>query len=92
MFFMKIRRSKMLTVQGFRTLFGEEWQCGAQLTRQRWPAGFECPRCSGPSRGYLVSRQVHECAGCGYQGSVTAGTIFHKPGLRCRAGSGPFIA
>lgn len=26
----------------------------------------------------MASRRVHECAGCGYQGSVTAGTIFHK--------------
>jgi len=52
----------MLTVQGFRRLFGEERQCAAQLTRQRWPEGFRCPRCSA----------------CGYQCSVTAGTIFHK--------------
>lgn len=58
--------------------YGDEAQCGAQLTRQRWPAGFSCPRCGGASRGYLAARRVHECAGCGYQCSVTAGTIFHK--------------
>ena len=68
----------MLTVQEFRRLFGEERQCGAQLTRQRWPEGFRCPRCAGLSRGYIASRRVHECAGCGFQCSVTAGTIFHK--------------
>lgn len=48
------------------------------MTRQRWPEGFQCPRCGGPSRGYMLGRRVHECAGCGYQCSVTAGTIFHK--------------
>lgn len=68
----------MLTVQGFRCLFGEEAQCAAQLTSQRWPEGFRCPRCSGSTRGYIASRRVHECAACGYQCSVTAGTIFHK--------------
>jgi transposase-like protein len=75
---MKNRRGKMMTVQEFGRLFGAERRCGAQLTRQRWPEGFQCPHCAGPSRGYIASRRVHECAGCGYQCSVTAGTIFHK--------------
>src|ERR1039458_1041822 len=75
---MKNRRGKMLTVQEFRRWFGTERGCGAQLTRQRWPEGVQCPHCAGPSRGYIASRRVHECAGCGYQCSVTAGTIFHK--------------
>src|ERR1035437_4294447 len=66
---------RMLTVQEFRALFGEESGCGEQLSRQRWPDGFRCPRCDGPSRGYMSDRQVHECAGCAYQCSVTAGTI-----------------
>ena len=69
-------RSRMLTVQQFRSLYGEEEQCWAQLSRQRWPEGFRCPRCSGPSRGYMVARRVHECMVCGYQSSVTAGTIY----------------
>ena len=74
---MKIQRSGMLTVSQFREQFGEEWQCAAQLSRQRWPDGFLCPRCQGPSRGYIASRRVHECARCGYQCSVTAGTVLH---------------
>lgn len=73
---MKIHR--MLTVGQFRSRFGKERQCGAALSRQRWPEGFRCPRCDGASRGYIASRRVHECARCGYQCSVTAGTIFHK--------------
>src|ERR1039457_4315085 len=70
--------TKMLTVLEFQTQFGDEQQCGEQLSRQRWPEGFSCARCGGPSRGYMASRQVHECARCSYQCSVTAGTIFHK--------------
>src|ERR1017187_3846671 len=70
--------TKMLTVLEFQTQFGDEQQCGEQLSRQRWPEGFACPRCGGPSRGYMAVRQVHECNRCAYQCSVTAGTIFHK--------------
>jgi transposase-like protein len=72
------KRDGMMTVQQFRASFGNEQQCGEQLSRQRWPEGFKCPRCGGPSRGYMAARQVHECALCAYQCSVTAGTIFHK--------------
>jgi transposase-like protein len=68
----------MMTVREFRSSFGGEQQGGEQLSRQRWPEGFKCPRCQGPSRGYMGKRQMHECARCGYQCSVTAGTIFHK--------------
>jgi hypothetical protein len=57
-------RTKMLTVQEFRAQFGDEQQCGEQLSRQRWPEGFVCPRSGGPSRGYMSARQVHECARC----------------------------
>jgi len=69
---------RMLTVGEFRAQFGEEAQCAEQLSRQRWPEGFRCPRCGGGTRGYIASRQVYECKQCGYQCSVTAGTIFHK--------------
>ena len=72
------KRGRMMTVQQFRASFGDEQKCGEQLSQQRWPEGFQCPRCGGPSRGYMAERQVHECALCAYQCSVTAGTIFHK--------------
>jgi Zn ribbon nucleic-acid-binding protein len=61
------KRGRMMTVREFRALFGEEQLCGEQLSRQRWPVGFKCPRCSGPSRGYMAERQVHECALCAYR-------------------------
>src|SRR5271166_3989994 len=74
----RLKRKSIMTVSEFRSRFGDEVQCGEHLTAQRWPNGFVCPRCGGRSRGYMASRRVHECAGCGYQSSVTAGTIFHK--------------
>lgn len=55
--------------------FSSEEACRKYLFRLRWPAGFRCPRCRAekhwPLRAVLL-----ECGRCGYQTSVTAGTIF----------------
>jgi transposase-like protein len=55
--------------------FGTEEACRAYLARLRWPEGFRCPRCSG-GRSWPVRGALLECAACGCQTSVTAGTIF----------------
>jgi transposase-like protein len=54
--------------------FATEEACRAYLTRLRWPAGFRCPHC-GSEKSWPV-RGLWECAECGCQTSVTAGTIF----------------
>ncbi len=55
--------------------FDTEEACRAYLARLRWPDGFRCPRCGG-NRSWPVREVLLECAGCGCQSSVTAGTIF----------------
>src|SRR5215469_5625251 len=55
--------------------FGTEEACRAYLARLRWPDGFRCPRCRG-NRSWPVRGLLLECADCGYQTSVMAGTIF----------------
>lgn len=59
----------------FEARFSTEAACREYLVRLRWPDGFRCLRCGGrktwPLRGVLL-----QCAGCSYQSSVTAGTIF----------------
>ncbi|HEX2711590.1 MAG TPA: IS1595 family transposase [Candidatus Acidoferrales bacterium] len=74
----KSKRTSMMTIEGFRRRFGDEERCWEHLMRLRWPQGFVCRRCGGGSRGYMKARRLHECRACGYQASVTAGTIFHK--------------
>jgi len=81
----RIQRKGMMTIEQWRRRFGDEERCWEQLTRLRWPRGFVCSRCGGGSRGYMQARRVHECRACGYQGSVTAGTIFHKTRVPLRA-------
>ncbi|MEI7834833.1 MAG: transposase, partial [Planctomycetota bacterium] len=61
--------------------FSTEEACREYLFQLRWPEGFVCPRC-GPQRSWPLGGARIECAACGYQASVTAGTIFqdtHKP-------------
>ena len=57
--------------------FATQEACLAEIARHRWPEGFMCPRC-GHDRAYeLNQRAIQQCAGCRYQVSVTAGTVFH---------------
>lgn len=59
----------------FDTRFGTDEACRAFLAQLRWPAGFRCPKCDG-QKSWAVRNSLRQCAGCGRQTSVTAGTIF----------------
>lgn len=72
------------TLQEFDGRFGTEARCRDYLARLRWPDGFTCPGC-GHNRGWTNARNDIECAKCGHQTSLTAGTIFHKSHLPLRA-------
>ena len=62
----------------FQQRFSSEQACRDCLFKMRWPKGFQCPMCNH-SRAYEVKkRRLFECTQCGYQASVTAGTIMHK--------------
>jgi transposase-like protein len=62
--------------------YGSEEKCRAYLAELRWPEGVRCPRCDA-SKGIsrIEARGQWECDSCGYQFSVTAGTIFHDSHL-----------
>jgi len=59
----------------FEARFASDEACRDYLFRLRWPEGFRCPRC-GWGKAWPVRRAVFECAHCGSQIAVTAGTIF----------------
>lgn len=63
------------TLGEFELRFGTEDACRDYLFQLRWPDGFRCPPC-GHGRGWPVGARRWECAYCGRQTSVTAGTIF----------------
>ena len=62
----------------FQARFSTEEACAACLAQSRWPDGFTCPRCGGKEAFGLPRRGLCQCKGCGYQVSVTAGTVMHR--------------
>ena len=66
----------------FQQHFPDEAACVEYLFAARWPAGFACPGC-GSSKAWALHTKAWtwECAGCGKQTSVTAGTIMHHSKL-----------
>jgi transposase-like protein len=62
----------------FLAKFGDEAECAKLLHRWKYPSGFRCPRCAGTTSWFLAARALDECSSCGFQASLTAGTIFHK--------------
>lgn len=63
---------------GFLARFSSESSCAELLRRWRYPNGFRCGRCGSKKSWYLENRRLDECATCGYQVSLTAGTMFHR--------------
>src|SRR5215471_5457420 len=62
----------------FERQFSTEEACRDYLATLRWPEGFRCPRCGSTRAWSRKARALMECAGCGYQSSITAGTIFDR--------------
>jgi transposase-like protein len=69
------------TVVEFRERFSTEEACRDYVVALRWPDGFVCPQCE-QRKAWEMGRGLYWCQNCGYQASVTAGTLFndtHKP-------------
>lgn len=62
----------------FEERFATEEACVAYARGKKWPDGFRCAKCGGRESWPVRGRRVEECRGCGYQESVTAGTLFHQ--------------
>lgn len=69
------------TVMEFRDWFATEAACREYLARLRWPEGPRCPHCKA-SDLWPMKTPFLRCSRCGYDFTVTAGTLFadtHKP-------------
>jgi transposase-like protein len=66
----------------FQSRFPDEAACVRYLVAARWPEGFVCPACgTGKAWPLQAKAWTWECAHCGKQTSVTAGTIMHHSKL-----------
>src|SRR5437867_1302426 len=70
-----------MTLPELNRLFSTDDECREILTRLRWPAGVECPRCHNKNLWWVDSRKQFTCSECSYQFSVTTGTIFNDSHL-----------
>jgi transposase-like protein len=64
--------------------FDNDEKCRMHLEELRWPDGVRCVRCQSPKISRMYKRNQFACESCGYQFSVTAGTIFHDSHLPLR--------
>jgi transposase-like protein len=62
----------------FLARFGTDGQCREYLFRARWPDGFRCAGCGHDRAWAHKARVIYECAACGKQHSLLAGTIFEQ--------------
>jgi len=63
------------TLLEFEERFATEEVCLEYLFKIRWPEGFRCLQC-GHDKAWPTKRGLFHCAHCGFQTSVTTGTIF----------------
>ena len=71
------------TVTELYDWFPDEGACRAYLTQIRWPEGPRCPRCPA-AKVWQMSPPFYRCAHCGYDFTVTAGTLFADTKLPLR--------
>lgn len=64
------------TLMEFEKRFHSEEACRDYLFQLRWPDGFVCPRCQH-KKAWKTDRELYHCTNCGFETSVTSGTIFH---------------
>ena len=62
----------------FLERFGTDDKCRAYLFRARWPDGFRCTGCGHERAWAHKARLIYECAACGKQHSLLAGTMFEQ--------------
>ena len=71
-------QQKPMSLIEFQRKFATEKACQEHLFRLRWPDGYQCPRCHHEHAYFHRTRHLYQCKACGYQASLTAGTIFHR--------------
>jgi hypothetical protein len=71
-------KAEAMNLVQWQERFGTEEACMEALKQQRWPEGFQCPKCGHDHGHWIADRKLYQCGRCRHQTSVTAGTLFHS--------------
>ena len=72
----KKRQTDTMNLMRLMVDYDTDKECRDALESLRWPDGVRCPRCESEKVYRAEPRKQFDCALCGYQFSVTSGTIF----------------
>ena len=64
------------TLEELDRRFRDDAACRAYIRHLRWPDGFVCQECRVAGEAWTMSRRRVRCRACGWETSLTAGTIF----------------
>ena len=65
--------------------FRDDAACREYMQGMRWPDGFTCSKCGVADDPWMMSRGRLRCRACGWETSLTAGTIFQDTRKPLRA-------
>jgi transposase-like protein len=72
---------KITNMTEFFRQFGTEEKCESYMFSQLYPQGFRCPKCGHDHCSKIAGRREYQCSHCGYQFSLTTGTVMENTKL-----------
>ena len=75
------KQSQDIDLMKLMERFHSDDKCRTYLEQLRWPKGVQCPRCGSRKISRIYTRNQFDCESCGYQFSVTSGTVFQDSHL-----------
>lgn len=74
------KNEKSLDFTAFEKKYSTNEKCLEKIYKTRWKNGYKCPRCLY-NEAWEITPYKYKCRNCGYQTTVTAGTLFHRTHL-----------
>jgi transposase-like protein len=75
------KQPKDMDMMRLMEAYDTEEECRDTLIKLRWPNGVACVRCGSTHIRTDRTRNIYDCGACGFQFSVTTGTILHDTHL-----------
>lgn len=70
--------SQDFTYNEFLKVFPDDLSCFRHLAELKWTKGYTCKKCGSTQHSEGYRKFSKKCQKCGYDETVTAGTIFHQ--------------